>query len=516
MFDRFTIPNLAPAAPEIFLLVMACVILLLDLAVKSPRRTVTFALVQLTLLGCAVITIDQTRLSFANALYTVDIYPIYVERTFGGMFVRDPLADFLKLLTYLCVSLTLFYSRAYLEARKAIPRGEYLVLALFATLGMMVMISASHFLIIYLGLEILSLSLYAMIAMNRDSAVGTEAAMKYFVLGSLASGLLLYGMSMIYGATGALELTDIANLLGSRQHDRLLFAFGIAFLVAGLAFKLGLAPFHMWIPDVYHGAPTAATLFVAAAPKLAAFAVLMRLLVFGQAAFASDWQSMLILLSALSMIIGNVIAIAQTNLKRMLAYSAISHMGFMLLGIVTGVVPPERIENGENFLVYSSAMFYAVSYVLTTLAAFGLILHLSRAGFESDTLEDFKGLNKRSPWLAALMLVLMFSMAGVPPFIGFFAKFFVWEATMTAGYTWLALLAAFCSLIGAFYYLRVVWYMYFDEPVETGAITGGAFATVLVSGNVAVILVLGLVPEFLLDISWICIHGARLVAAGVF
>ncbi|MDR3351865.1 MAG: NADH-quinone oxidoreductase subunit NuoN [Zoogloeaceae bacterium] len=510
MFDRFVIPSFAPAIPEIFLLVMACLILLLDLAVKSPRRSVTFALTQLTLLGCAVITLYQVKLSLADATM------FYAERTFGGMFVRDPLADFLKLLTYLAVSLTLFYSRAYLNARAAIPKGEYFVLALFATLGMMVMISGNHFLVLYLGLEILSLSLYAMIAMNRDCPTATEAAMKYFVLGALASGLLLYGMSMLYGATGSLELTDITNLLPFRQHDRTLIVFGIVFLVAGLAFKLGLAPFHMWIPDVYHGAPTPAALFVAAAPKLAAFAVLMRLLVLGQTAFADDWQSMLILLAVLSMLVGNVIAIAQTNIKRMLAYSAISHMGFMLLGIVTGVVSPERFEGGDNFPVYSFAMFYAVSYVLTTLAAFGVILLLSRAGFESDTLEDFKGLNRRSPWLAALMLVLMFSMAGVPPFVGFFAKFFVWEAVMEAGYVWLALAALLFSLIGAFYYLRVVWYMYFEAPVETGPIVGGRLATTLVSGNVALILLLSLFPKFLLDISLICVYGAMQVAAGAF
>ncbi|MFN4340428.1 MAG: NADH-quinone oxidoreductase subunit NuoN [Azonexus sp.] len=483
MFDNFVVPNLQPAAPEIFLVVMALAILLIDLAVKDSRRTVTFVLTQLTLIGCAAI---QFSTSTGEIAYT-----------FSNMFVDDLMSDLLKLFLYMTVIIVLFYSRGYVIDRAAMNKGEYYVLALFATLGMMVMISANHFVTIYIGLELLSLSLYAMVAMNRDSVVSTEAAMKYFVLGALASGLLLYGMSMIYGATGTLEITAIAERLYGGAVNQTVMVFGLVFLVAGLAFKLGVVPFHMWIPDVYHGAPTSVTLFIGSAPKLAAFAIVMRLLVNGLITLAQDWQSMLIILSVLSMAIGNLAAIAQTNFKRMLAYSAISHMGFMLLGIVTGVVGGDA-RYALN--AYSSAMFYVIAYVLMSAGTFGMILMMSRAGFEADELEDLKGLNKRSPWFAGVMLMLMFSMAGVPFFIGFFAKFSVLQAVVAAGYIWLAVVAVLFSLIGAFYYLRVVKLMYFDAPADETPLAGGMDMRILISANGLAVAFLGLFPQVIMSL----------------
>ncbi len=483
MFDNFVVPNLLPAAPEIFLVVMALAILLIDLLVKDSRRTVTFALTQLALIGCAAI---QFATSTGEITYT-----------FSNMFVADLMSDLLKLFLYMTVLIVMFYSRGYIIEREAMNKGEYYVLALFATLGMMVMISANHFLTIYIGLELLSLSLYAMVAMNRDSVVSTEAAMKYFVLGALASGLLLYGMSMIYGATGTLEITGIAERLYGGGVNKTVMVFGLVFLVAGLAFKLGVVPFHMWIPDVYHGAPTSVTLFIGSAPKLAAFAIVMRLLVNGLITMAEDWQSMLIILSVLSMAIGNLAAIAQTNLKRMLAYSAISHMGFMLLGIVTGVVGGDA-RYALN--AYSSSMFYVIAYVLMSAGTFGMILLMSRAGFEADELEDLKGLNKRSPWFAGIMLMLMFSMAGVPFFIGFFAKFSVLQAVVAAGYMWLAIVAVLFSLIGAFYYLRVVKLMYFDAPVDEAPLSAALDMRILISANGLAVAFLGLFPQVIMSL----------------
>ncbi len=483
MFDNFVVPNLLPAAPEIFLATMALVILMIDLLVKDSRRTVIFALTQLTLIACAAI---QFATSTGEISYT-----------FSNMFVDDLMSDLLKLFLYMTVVMVMFYSRAYIIDRESMNKGEYYVLALFATLGMMVMISANHFLTIYIGLELLSLSLYAMVAMNRDSVVSTEAAMKYFVLGALASGLLLYGMSMIYGATGTLEITGIAERLYGGGVNKTVMVFGLVFLVAGLAFKLGVVPFHMWIPDVYHGAPTSVTLFIGSAPKLAAFAIVMRLLVNGLITMAQDWQSMLIILSVLSMAIGNLAAIAQTNLKRMLAYSAISHMGFMLLGIVTGVVGGDA-RYALN--AYSSSMFYVIAYVLMSAGTFGMILLMSRAGFEADELEDLKGLNKRSPWFAGIMLMLMFSMAGVPFFIGFFAKFSVLQAVVAAGYMWLAIVAVLFSLIGAFYYLRVVKLMYFDTPADETPLTAGLDMRILISANGLAVAFLGIFPQVIMSL----------------
>jgi NADH-quinone oxidoreductase subunit N len=481
MFDNFVVPDLLPAAPELFLAAMALVILMADVFIKDARRTVVFALSQLTLLGCAVIQyVTMTG---------------EITFTFSNMFVDDLMADLLKMVLYMTVIVVLFYSRGYILDREPMAKGEFYVLALFATLGMMVMISANHFLTVYLGLELLSLSLYAMVAMNRDSVVSTEAAMKYFVLGALASGLLLYGMSMIYGATGTLEITGVGEMLMTGRANKTVLVFGLVFLVAGLAFKLGVVPFHMWIPDVYHGAPTAVTLFIGSAPKLAAFAITMRLLVTGMITLSQDWQAMLIILSVLSMAIGNLAAIAQTNIKRMLAYSAISHMGFMLLGVVTGVV------GGDARLAlnaYSSAMFYVVAYVMMTAGSFGMILLLARAGFEADNLDDFKGLNKRSPWFAGMMLIMMFSMAGIPFFIGFFAKFAVLQAVVAAGYLWLAIVAVIFSLIGAFYYLRVVKLMYFDQPTDSSPLVAPMDMRVLISANGLAVAVFGMFPDTLM------------------
>ncbi len=480
---NFVLPDLMPAAAEIFLLAAVSLILVVDVFLKDARRTTTFLMTQLALLGCFVITFMT---SSAEITYT-----------FSNMFVDDLMSDFLKLLLYVTVLVVMWYSRDYMLDRAPHAKGEFYSLSLFATLGMMVMISANHFLTVYLGLELLSLSLYGMVALNRDSVQATEAAMKYFVLGALASGLLLYGMSLIYGATGTLEITAVAERLYMGAANKTVLTLGLVFLVAGLAFKLGVVPFHMWIPDVYHGAPTAITMFIGSAPKLAAFAIVMRMLFNGLIVLAADWQQMLILLSVLSMAIGNLAAIAQTNLKRMLAYSAISHMGFMLLGIVTGVVGGDA-RYALN--AYSSAMFYVVTYVLTSAGTFGMILLLARSGFEADNLDDYKGLNKRSPWFAAIMMMLMFSMAGVPFFVGFFAKFSVLRAVVAAGYMKLAIAAVIFSLIGAYYYLRVVKIMYFDQPNDTSPIEAPLNMKVLASANGLAVAVLGIFPQALMSL----------------
>jgi NADH-quinone oxidoreductase subunit N len=463
------VPDLALAAPEIFLLAAACTVLLVDLFLSDESRWVSYVLTLLSLAGCAVLV---------GTGATTTAY------TFSDMFVRDPMADVLKVFVCIAVAGILVYCRAYVGAR-GMYRGELFVLALFATLGMMVMISASHLLLLYLGLELLSLSLYSMVALQRESRVAVEAAIKYFVLGALASGLLLYGMSMIYGATGTMQLGQIASAIASADNPKVwVLGLGVAFIVAGVGFKLGAVPFHMWIPDVYDGAPTAVTLLIGSAPKLAAFALIMRLLVSGLEAMVADWQLMLVVLCVLSLAIGNITAIAQTSIKRMLAYSTISHMGFLLLGVLAGDL------NG-----YGSAMFYVVAYVLMSLAAFGMILLLSRRGFEADMLDDFKGLNQRSPWYAFMMLITMFSMAGLPPTIGFYAKLAVLQAVFAAGFAWLAVLAVILSLVGAFYYLRVVKLMYFDAPQDTAPIRPQPDMRLLLSANGLSMLVLGILPQ---------------------
>ena len=475
---------LSPAYPELFLLVMVCVILVADLFVSDDNRIVTYALTQAALAGCVAIT----YLTAGNE----------TAYTFSGMFVDDLMSDVLKLLVYLGVMVILVYSRAYIAAR-GMFRGEFFVLALFATLGMMIMISANHLLTLYLGLELLTLSLYAMVALQRDSAVATEAAMKYFVLGALASGMLLYGMSMLYGASGTLEITRLAEVIFDRGGRDPVLIFALVFVVAGIGFKLGAVPFHMWVPDVYHGAPTAVTIFIGSTPKLAAFAFIMRLLVQGLGAeqLLVEWQQMLIVMAVLSLAIGNITAIAQTNLKRMLAYSTIGHMGFLLLGILSGDL------NG-----YGSGMFYVVVYVLMNLGAFGMIMVLSRAGFEAENLDDFKGLNQRSPWYAFLMLLLMFSMAGVPPTVGFYAKLSVLQAVINAGYVWLAVVAVLLSLIGAFYYLRLVKLMYFDAPLDTAPIEPRGDVRFLMSLNGLAMLLFGIVPGPLMALCLFSIQAS--------
>jgi NADH-quinone oxidoreductase subunit N len=464
----------APALPEIFVLAMVSLILVIDAAVDDSKRYIAYVLSVATLAGAAFLTLRDFSTMPVLAL--------------GGLFIDDPLSDVLKLFLYLTVAAVLVYSRDYLQQR-GLYKGEFFVLALFALLGMMVMVSASHFLTLYLGLELLSLSLYAMVALHRDSSIATEAAMKYFVLGALASGMLLYGMSMVYGVTGSLALADIAQNLSDGTDLRIPLVFGIVFIVAGLAFKLGAVPFHMWVPDVYHGAPTAMTLFIGSAPKIAAFAFVVRILGQGLESQVAEWRDMLVILAVLSMALGNIAAIAQTNLKRMLAYSTISHMGFMLLGILAGS------QNG-----YGSAMFYVLVYALMSLGSFGMILLLSRAGFEADQLDDFKGLNRRSPWLAFLMLLLMFSMAGVPPTVGFYAKLSVLQAVVEIGYVWLAVAAVLFSLVGAFYYLRIVKLMYFDTPHDTAPIVATPDARLILSVNGFAILALGILPQPLMAV----------------
>jgi len=469
-----SLTSFAPALPEIFVLVMVSSILLIDAALGEKRRYVAYGLSLLTLIGAALLTLRD----FSSM-------PVL---TLGGLFVDDPLSDVLKLFLYLATAAVLVYSRDYLRQR-GLYRGEFFVLALFALLGMMVMVSASHFLTLYLGLELLSLSLYAMVALQRDSSVATEAAMKYFVLGALASGMLLYGMSMIYGVTGSLSLGGIAQNLADGTDLRIPLVFGIVFIVAGLAFKLGAVPFHMWVPDVYHGAPTAMTLFIGSAPKIAAFAFVVRILGQGLESQVTEWRDMLVILAVLSMALGNFAAIAQSNLKRMFAYSTISHMGFMLLGILAGT------QNG-----YGGAMFYVIVYALMSLGGFGMILLLSRAGFEADRLEDFKGLNRRNPWLAFVMLLLMFSMAGIPPTVGFYAKLAVLQAVVEIGYVWLAVAAVVFSLVGAFYYLRVVKLMYFDAPADAEPVAAAADTRLLMSANGLAVLALGILPQPLMAV----------------
>ncbi|MFM1977791.1 MAG: NADH-quinone oxidoreductase subunit, partial [Pseudomonadota bacterium] len=442
--------------------------------IKPANRIVVFMLAQATLLGAAYITMTTHVAS--------------VTYSFSGMFVDDPMADVLKLMIYLSTSLMLIYTRTYITLR-GMFRGEFYALVLFAVAGMMIMVSGQHFLTLYMGLELLSLCLYALVAMDRDNARAAEAAMKYFVLGALASGMLLYGMSMLYGATGSLNISEVASSLLNGVQNRPVLVLGLVFIVAGLAFKLGAVPFQMWVPDVYEGSPTAVTLFIGSVTKLAAFALVIRLLVQGLFVLAIDWQGMLIIMAVLSIVIGNITAIAQTSLKRMLAYSTISHVGFLLYGIMSAGI------NG-----FASAMFYIVSYVLMTLAGFGIILLLSRKGFEADKLDDLKGLNQRSPWYAFLMLITMFSMAGVPPTLGFYAKFAVLQAALQAGMVWLVVFAVLMAVIGAFYYLRIVKLMYFDEPKDKAAIKSTPEMRWALSLNALALLGLGLMPQSLMNL----------------
>ncbi len=469
---NFVVPEFIPAVPEMFVLGMACLILVLDVYLPERYRLLSYHLSQATLVGAAVMCIT--------------LYPSAPQLTFHGSFVSDAMSAVLKIFILLVSYFALFYSRAYLLERNLF-KGEYFVLALFAVLGMMVLVSAHSLLTVYLGLELLSLCLYAMVALNRDSVTGSEAAMKYFVLGALASGMLLYGMSLLYGVTGTLDLGGIRSFISAHSEENLILVLGLIFVLVGIAFKLGAVPFHMWVPDVYEGAPTPVTLFISSAPKMAGFGMLMRLLVDGLPGLKEDWIGMLVILAVLSMGIGNVIAIAQSNLKRMLAYSTIGHVGFLFLGIIAGS------PSG-----YAASMFYIITYALMSMGGFGMIIWLGRSGFEADRLDDFRGLNDRNPWFAFLMLILMLSMAGVPPFVGFWAKWSVLREAIAAGYTWLAVVAVGFAIIGLFYYLRVVRLMYFEKPDEPLPVTSSPDMRVMMSTNALAILALGVYPGGLL------------------
>ncbi len=466
-------PNFVLVTPELIMLAAACLVLMVDRFVSEERRAVIYGLSQAALVATAA---------------AVLALPDGQVMTFQGSFVHDVLAAVLKVSLLIVVAIVFVYSKDYLRERDLF-KGEFYVLGLFATLGMMVMSSAGSLLSLYLGLELLSLSLYAMVAFNRESEVSSEAAMKYFVLGALASGILLYGVSMVYGATGSLGLAEVSAEVARLGSDDMVLVFGLAFVVVGVAFKLGAVPFHMWIPDVYHGAPTAVVVFIGSATKIAAFAMVMRLLVDGLGGLHDDWQGMLLILAVLSLAIGNVVAIAQVNIKRMLAYSTISHVGFVLMGVLAGT--------SEG---YSAALFYMLTYALMAAGAFGMVILLSRAGFEADQLDDFKGLNERSPWFAAMMLIMMFSMAGVPPMVGFYGKFLVLRAIIHVDLIWLAIVAIMFSIIGAFYYLRVVKLMYFDEPEDRAPLEKGMDARMVMSANGLAVLGFGIYPGALLSL----------------
>jgi len=478
--------NWSAVGPEIVLLAMACVVAMVDLWVTHPRRLPTYLLTQATLAVVAV----MHGLAFDEGA------TVYAMQ---HMVVADPMGHLLGLFATIAVMVSLVYARPYAADREML-QGELFTLSLFSLLGIGVMLSANNFLVIYLGLELMSLSLYALVALRRDHADSTEAAMKYFVLGALASGFLLYGLSMMYGATGSLEISEVFKAIGTGQINKSVLVFGIVFVVAGLGFKLGAVPFHMWVPDVYQGAPTAITLLIGGAPKLAAFAVTIRLLVEGMSGLGGEWQQMLIVLSVGSMLLGNIVAIAQSNLKRMLAYSSIAQMGFMLLGLTPTVVNVNTLSAANG---YSSSMFYITTYVLTTLGTFGMVMLLSRQGFESEQIDDLKGLAKRSPWFAGMMAILMFSLAGLPPTVGFYAKVAVLQAvvsTNVAGYIWLAIAAVVLSLVGSYYYLRIVKVMYFDEPTDTRPIVSTLDVRAVLSINATAVLVLGVLPGGLMTL----------------
>ena len=466
--------ELQPALPEIYLTTAICVLLMADVFFGDKRRNFTSTFTLLLLAGGAAVTVF-----FANVDQRIVL--------FGDSYVADPLAVMLKLFGFLTIALALLYSRQYLE-RRGMNRGEYYVLSLTSLLGIFVMVSANSLLTVYIGVELMSLSLYAMVAFDRDNGTAAESAMKYFVLGAIASGILLYGMSLIYGLTGTLKLDDLAaNAAGEPSLGVML---GLVFIVVGVTFKFGAVPFHMWVPDVYHGAPTGVTLFLSTVPKIASFAFAFRLLAHGLGGVGATWQEMLAPLAVLSMVFGNVVAIAQTNLKRMLAYSAIGNVGFILLGFVSGTAAG-----------YEAALYYTVAYVIMTLGSFGVITLASRQGFEADNLDDYKGLHKRDPLLALAMMFLMYSTAGIPTFIGFWAKFNIFQALWISGHVWLILIGAAASVIGVFYYLRVVKLMYFDAPGDL-PVGPAADRTVraMLALNAFAVLALGLMPNALIQL----------------
>ena len=474
--------------PELVLLGCALVVAMVDLWVDHPKRLPTYLLTQVSLVVVAALHLDAFN----------DGATVYGMQR---MVVSDPMGHLLGFFASVATIVALVYSRPY-AAERDMLKGELFTLSLFSLLGIGVMLSANNFLVVYLGVELMTLSLYALVAMRRDHADATEAAMKYFVLGALASGFLLYGLSMMYGATGSLEIGEVFKAIGTGTINKAVMILGIVFIVAGLGFKLGAVPFHMWVPDVYQGAPTAVTLLIGAAPKLAAFAITIRLLVEGMLGLAVDWQQMLVVLAVGSMLIGNIVAIAQTNLKRMLAYSSIAQMGFMLLGLCSGVVYGNTVSAANS---YASSMFYIVAYVLTTLGSFGMIMLLSRPGFEAEEIGDLKGLAKRSPWFALVMTVFMLSLAGLPPTIGFYAKLSVLQSlvsTNVTGYVYLAVVAVVLSLVGAYYYLRVIKVMYFDEPVDTRPIESAGDVRLVMSMNGVAVLAFGILPGGLMTLCW--------------
>ena len=475
---NFVMPELAPAFPEIVLLGAICVVLVADLFIEGERRVATWALSMLALAATAGV-LWQAGLG-------IDVV------TFSGSYVADPLGSLLKLFAILCTALVFFYARDYLQ-EQGLERGEFYVLTLFSLLGIMVMVSANSLLTMYMGLEILSLSLYALVAIDRDSAVSAEAAMKYFVLGAIASGVLLYGISLVYGTLGSVQFDAVAESLRRSDGNDLGFWFGLSFLVAGIAFKFGAVPFHMWIPDVYHGARTPVTLLIGSAPKIASFALVIRVLVDGLADLHTTWQSMLIVLAVASIVVGNLVALAQTNLKRMLAYSTISHVGFILMGILAGTADG-----------YRAALFYTLTYVIMSAGAFAMIVLLSRHGHEADEIDDFRGLNRRSPWFAAMMACFMFGLAGVPPWVGFWGKLNVISAVLNAGpgnlYLALAIIMVVFSVIGAFYYLRVLKAVYFDTPTGNEPIRRSMDFRWVLSANALAVLLLGCFPGLLLKL----------------
>lgn len=499
---QFAIPDFGPAIPEIFLLIGTGLVLLIDLFLKDSQRFVTYALAQIVLLVTAGLVIfGLNDLYFAEAMQVTGKASI---TTFSDMFVLDPMAQILKVAVLLITAGVFVYSRPYLFSRQ-MYKGEYFTLGLFAVLGMMVMISAKTMLLIYLGLELLSLAMYAMVAFRRDDGRSSEAAMKYFVLGAIASGMLLYGMSIIYGVTGSLHIDHIATYMGEHEvMQNIGLLLGLAFIIVGLGFKLGVVPFQMWIPDVYDGSPTAVTLFLGTAPKIAAFAMIIRLLVEGLGDMVQGWQQILSMLAALSFIIGNIVAIAQTNIKRMFAYSTISHMGFVLLGILAG-----------SEMGYAASMFYIITYSIIAAGGFAIVILLSRNGYEADQLTDLKGLSSRHPWYAFMMMLFLFSMAGVPPTVGFYAKLSVVQAVVSADLVWLAVIAVVMSVVGAYYYLRAIKLMYFDEPDEVDGsgealvpATVGMDFKVLLSANGLSVIALGILPGALMSLCVMAVKAS--------
>jgi NADH-quinone oxidoreductase subunit N len=478
---NFIMPIFSVAVPEIFLLGMTILLILVDVCLTERYRIISYILALIILADTFIFTLVQYR-EYPNPIIT-----------FSGNYILDKLAVLTKLFVLLVSFFAFIYSRQYIKDR-GMPRGEYYILGLFAVLGMMIMASAYSLLTIFLGLELLSLSLYAMVALHKTSYIAIEAAMKYFVMGSLATGFMLYGMSIVYGSSGSIDIPAIALYMQHADHSQqVVMLLGMIFILAGLLFKFGAVPFHLWVPDVYQGAPTSVTLFIASAPKIAAFCVLMRILIEALPTLHVQWEHFLIVVAVLSMFFGNLLAIAQTNIKRMLAYSSIAHIGYMLLGIIAG----PGSDNG-----YSAAMFYVVTYVFVAAGAFAVIALLSKAGMEFDHLDDYRGLNARNPWLAFMMLLLMFSMAGVPPTVGFFAKLGLLEALVAAHYVWLAAFALLFAIIGAYYYLRIIMLMYFEEPVETTrdphiTVAPGIMAAITING--VAVLAFGLLPSALID-----------------